>query len=507
MDIKTKSVMTLVMIAIPYSLTFQNKKRERAGGKTECSEISIDEHSLLRINVKHVHLDSMDGNSTRESLSFSTTLRRGIATARARVSGLDHEHMHELEKEADTDLDDEESTFVAKASGKWTRANLDKHMQEVAMKAEDGKEFQFQEMDLMKLEHELDEEENRRVAKASRKGTRVELDEHTQEINMEAKDGEDFKSRERELKEVEMHLDEAEGNVVARASKGVHTVYSIETGAGQSDRLKACLSTWAANLASNSLQIVGHTKLPVHELESAGARFIPTPQCPDNHNGGECKDAIALAEAYETGAEWVILVGDDNYALTRNIDEALRVFNAQEPHVIGIRGCGDCPAGGLCGGGGQIFSRGALALMLSAGRVSYLAEMGKEGSSHGYFGDVSSCRVAFSHNISIESVYGLNGWRMNKAEMESRIGSRSLKELTFHYLDPYDMYDVHSMVTRALQRPSMYEEETAQSLESGVATYMRELKLYVAAENERRHHAPGKSRKTGKMPCGWTTGP
>eukprot|EP00747_Dinoflagellata_sp_TGD_P136982 gnl/TRDRNA2_/TRDRNA2_175615_c0_seq6.p1 gnl/TRDRNA2_/TRDRNA2_175615_c0~~gnl/TRDRNA2_/TRDRNA2_175615_c0_seq6.p1 ORF type:complete len:391 (-),score=49.89 gnl/TRDRNA2_/TRDRNA2_175615_c0_seq6:105-1277(-) len=284
-------------------------------------------------------------------------------------------------------------------------------------------------------------------------------------------------------------------------------LYSIETGAHQSDRLKACLSTWAANLASNSLQIVGHTKLPVHELESAGARFIPTPQCPDNHNGGECKDAIALAEAYETGAEWVILVGDDNYALTRNIDEALRVFNAQEPHVIGIRGCGDCPAGGLCGGGGQIFSRGALALMLSAGRVSYLAEMGKEGSSHGYFGDVSSCRVAFSHNISIESVYGLNGWRMNKAEMESRIGSRSLKELTFHYLDPYDMYDVHSMVTRALQRPSMYEEETAQSLESGVATYMRELKLYVAAENERRHHAPGKSRKTGKMPCGWTTGP
>eukprot|EP00747_Dinoflagellata_sp_TGD_P136979 gnl/TRDRNA2_/TRDRNA2_175615_c0_seq3.p1 gnl/TRDRNA2_/TRDRNA2_175615_c0~~gnl/TRDRNA2_/TRDRNA2_175615_c0_seq3.p1 ORF type:complete len:506 (-),score=75.62 gnl/TRDRNA2_/TRDRNA2_175615_c0_seq3:105-1622(-) len=505
MDIKTKSVMTLVMIAIPYSLTFQNKKRERAGGKTECSEISIDEHSLLRINVKHVHLDSMDGNSTRESLSFSTTLRRGIATARARVSGLDHEHMHELEKEADTDLDDEESTFVAKASGKWTRANLDKHMQEVEMKAEDSKELKFQEMELMKLEHELDEEENRRVAKASRKGTRVELDEHTQEINMEAKDGEDFKSRERELKEVEMHLDEAEGNVVARASKGVHTVYSIETGAGQSDRLKACLNTWAAELTSSTLQVVGHTQLPAYEL--ARAHFVPTPQCEDSHEGGACKDAVALAEAYRTGAEWVMLLGDDNYALTRNIGEALRGFSAHKPHIIGIRGCGNCSGGGMCGGGGQIFSRGALKAMLSVGRQPYFAAMCSEAGRNGFFGDVSSCRVAFSHNISIESVYGLNGWRMNKAEMESRIGSRSLKELTFHYLDPYDMYDVHSMVTRALQRPSMYEEETAQSLESGVATYMRELKLYVAAENERRHHAPGKSRKTGKMPCGWTTGP
>eukprot|EP00747_Dinoflagellata_sp_TGD_P136981 gnl/TRDRNA2_/TRDRNA2_175615_c0_seq5.p1 gnl/TRDRNA2_/TRDRNA2_175615_c0~~gnl/TRDRNA2_/TRDRNA2_175615_c0_seq5.p1 ORF type:complete len:389 (-),score=56.66 gnl/TRDRNA2_/TRDRNA2_175615_c0_seq5:105-1271(-) len=282
-------------------------------------------------------------------------------------------------------------------------------------------------------------------------------------------------------------------------------LYSIETGAHQSDRLKACLNTWAAELTSSTLQVVGHTQLPAYEL--ARAHFVPTPQCEDSHEGGACKDAVALAEAYRTGAEWVMLLGDDNYALTRNIGEALRGFSAHKPHIIGIRGCGNCSGGGMCGGGGQIFSRGALKAMLSVGRQPYFAAMCSEAGRNGFFGDVSSCRVAFSHNISIESVYGLNGWRMNKAEMESRIGSRSLKELTFHYLDPYDMYDVHSMVTRALQRPSMYEEETAQSLESGVATYMRELKLYVAAENERRHHAPGKSRKTGKMPCGWTTGP
>eukprot|EP00747_Dinoflagellata_sp_TGD_P136976 gnl/TRDRNA2_/TRDRNA2_175615_c0_seq11.p1 gnl/TRDRNA2_/TRDRNA2_175615_c0~~gnl/TRDRNA2_/TRDRNA2_175615_c0_seq11.p1 ORF type:complete len:383 (-),score=42.49 gnl/TRDRNA2_/TRDRNA2_175615_c0_seq11:51-1199(-) len=266
-------------------------------------------------------------------------------------------------------------------------------------------------------------------------------------------------------------------------------LYSIETGAHQSDRLKACLSTWAANLASNSLQIVGHTKLPVHELESAGARFIPTPQCPDNHNGGECKDAIALAEAYETGAEWVILVGDDNYALTRNIDEALRVFNAQEPHVIGIRGCGDCPAGGLCGGGGQIFSRGALALMLSAGRVSYLAEMGKEGSSHGYFGDVSSCRVASKYNIQIEQLLGLNGWAMKKAELEKSIHSQSPKPLTFHYLSASDIFDLHKMIAMGSLLQTNAFEQTMQTRVSDLLRYIKARRLHVKAEHERRQLA------------------
>eukprot|EP00747_Dinoflagellata_sp_TGD_P136974 gnl/TRDRNA2_/TRDRNA2_175615_c0_seq1.p1 gnl/TRDRNA2_/TRDRNA2_175615_c0~~gnl/TRDRNA2_/TRDRNA2_175615_c0_seq1.p1 ORF type:complete len:498 (-),score=68.21 gnl/TRDRNA2_/TRDRNA2_175615_c0_seq1:51-1544(-) len=487
MDIKTKSVMTLVMIAIPYSLTFQNKKRERAGGKTECSEISIDEHSLLRINVKHVHLDSMDGNSTRESLSFSTTLRRGIATARARVSGLDHEHMHELEKEADTDLDDEESTFVAKASGKWTRANLDKHMQEVEMKAEDSKELKFQEMELMKLEHELDEEENRRVAKASRKGTRVELDEHTQEINMEAKDGEDFKSRERELKEVEMHLDEAEGNVVARASKGVHTVYSIETGAGQSDRLKACLNTWAAELTSSTLQVVGHTQLPAYEL--ARAHFVPTPQCEDSHEGGACKDAVALAEAYRTGAEWVMLLGDDNYALTRNIGEALRGFSAHKPHIIGIRGCGNCSGGGMCGGGGQIFSRGALKAMLSVGRQPYFAAMCSEAGRNGFFGDVSSCRVASKYNIQIEQLLGLNGWAMKKAELEKSIHSQSPKPLTFHYLSASDIFDLHKMIAMGSLLQTNAFEQTMQTRVSDLLRYIKARRLHVKAEHERRQLA------------------
>ena len=48
------------------------------------------------------------------------------------------------------------------------------------------------------------------------------------------------------------------------------------------------------------------------------------------------------------------------------------------PTVLGIRGCGQCLGGGLCGGGGQIFSRGALRQMMQKGGSEYMEESLKE---------------------------------------------------------------------------------------------------------------------------------
>ena len=51
---------------------------------------------------------------------------------------------------------------------------------------------------------------------------------------------------------------------------------------------------------------------------------------------------------------------------------------ATSPTVLGIRGCGRCQGGGLCGGGGQIFSRAALRQMMRQGAKAYMKESLKE---------------------------------------------------------------------------------------------------------------------------------
>ena len=88
----------------------------------------------------------------------------------------------------------------------------------------------------------------------------------------------------------------------------------------------------------------------------------------------------------------------------------------------------DCPAGGLCGGGGQVFSRAALKAFLAQGglffcdetvcnkgllcsllgvhplligRDAFLEEQRSEAEAIGGWGDVANCRVAAKRDIPI----------------------------------------------------------------------------------------------------------
>ena len=51
----------------------------------------------------------------------------------------------------------------------------------------------------------------------------------------------------------------------------------------------------------------------------------------------------------------------------------------------------------------------------------------------GMWGDVSNCRVAFAHGVSIEDLPGLHGWRMTLEELLEALRGTP-KALTFHYL-------------------------------------------------------------------------
>eukprot|EP00913_Durusdinium_trenchii_P011106 g10428.t1 len=223
-------------------------------------------------------------------------------------------------------------------------------------------------------------------------------------------------------------------------------LYSIQTAADNLEAILASLRTWAAELPPNRLQVIGMSQ--PKGLSSPGSRSPridwDRSSCPDTHAGGACKDFTALADAWQKGADWVVLLGSDawlpeqgygdNYAIAKNIEAVLGQLDPETPQVLGIRGCGKCKAGGLCGGGGQIFSRAALAKMLEAGRERYMKESLAEAQRCGMWGDVSNCRVAAKHGVEVKDLPGLHGWHLNSLQLQEALMSTYPAPLTFHYL-------------------------------------------------------------------------
>lgn len=232
--------------------------------------------------------------------------------------------------------------------------------------------------------------------------------------------------------------------------------YSIQSGLRAFERLEvfATLATWASSLDPDRLQVIG-----VGPRDTLGAWPFPTPpsgpnysfdsaeKCGDNHSSGACKDAIGLVKAYESGADWVVLVGSDNYVSTESLERVLKIVSKpSHPVIFGIKGCGAdvCP-GGLCGGAGQIFSRGALQAMMMNGTDHFLARHSEESQVANHFGDVTNCRMALSSHIPIVGLPGLHGWRDAADGLRDLIFNEHAKPLTFHYVDPRRMFQIHSM--------------------------------------------------------------
>lgn len=341
-----------------------------------------------------------------------------------------------------------------------------------------------------------------------------------------------------------MDTPELPGSIFAESTVGnvttvpapLYILYSIQTGptSERLGRLNACLATWAADVGADDaskLQVVGvGAPLPA-PMETAthaaaakaaatatlqaaeslggvlasGVKGTPTivrweraAACADTHAGGACKDAVALADGAESGASWVVLVGDDNYVVRTNLEAALSAMNPDEPHVLGIPGCGNdlCVAGGLCGGGGQIFSRGALRQMVGApgAREMFLREHGTEANLSGSWGDVASCRVAATHNLSVEALPGLHGWPEDLLSVQADLCAQSpeaVKPLTFHYVSPEEMISLHRLVLLGPRVDAFYrkrrdlphpQRETAETVQGYVARRER----YVAEETVRR---------------------
>jgi len=227
------------------------------------------------------------------------------------------------------------------------------------------------------------------------------------------------------------------------------------------EQMAAVADTWAKDVPPQKLLVVGVNGT------APGVTYKKAPKCKDGHvtnTGISCKEATLLTTGYELGADWVVVVGSDNYVFPRHMEERLARENAADPQILAIFGCGageycEDHKGGLCGGGGYAISRGALDKMVGqAPKASHnfiQESMDTAKSVCGYWSDqVTSC-IARRRGVKEVQLEGLYAWQLcspgvwacdfNPSIYRNKMLSSSPKALTFHYITPDVMRTIHKM--------------------------------------------------------------
>mmetsp|Transcript_42554 Transcript_42554/g.77280 ORF Transcript_42554/g.77280 Transcript_42554/m.77280 type:complete len:362 (-) Transcript_42554:55-1140(-) len=212
------------------------------------------------------------------------------------------------------------------------------------------------------------------------------------------------------------------------------------------ERLNATLDTWAGELDPSELQIVGRPPLAAHQL-----RWVPATSCVDNHQSGfACKEAHSLSAAVVADPDWLIILGEDNYVVTRNVKKVLARFNPNASLYFGVGGCGAgelCKdkMGGVCGGGGEILSRGALLEMMNGSTSHFLSEHAEVAANEtAGWGDQATTCLARRHAVNLKPIGGIHPWAtpLWKQELYNEVAP----PLTFHYVTPSQMHEIHGAV-------------------------------------------------------------
>lgn len=244
-------------------------------------------------------------------------------------------------------------------------------------------------------------------------------------------------------------------------------------------QMEAVAETWAQYVPPQRLLVVGvNGSVP-------GITYSPAPMCQDGHvtnPGISCKEATLLATGHKLDADWVVVVGSDNYVFPRKMEQVLASEDSNKAQILGVFGCGDgeyCEdkEGGLCGGAGYAISRAALTEMVGeardAGEQFVQESMRTAETVCGYWSDqVTSC-IARRHGVEQVGLQGLYGWRLGHEDdfsedlYREKMVSSNPKALTFHYIRPTEMHRIHEMVKETALLGSSYDSAALIPGESG----------------------------------------
>lgn len=205
--------------------------------------------------------------------------------------------------------------------------------------------------------------------------------------------------------------------------------------------LESHFDTWAAQAFSEGryFATVGHGPSILTEAHQAALQDSP---CEDNYRGIPCKEFYGLREGFRRNADWLVVVGEDNYVNTRELEETLAGLTERyrnQPVALGNNLCElwSCPElpgkKSICGGGGFIWNRAALSLLFEGGESEdqVLQEYTKKA---GLPGDVVSGCALQKRGGELVMFYDriLANRIVNKGDMDMAIDHRPL---LMHYLN------------------------------------------------------------------------
>jgi len=235
-------------------------------------------------------------------------------------------------------------------------------------------------------------------------------------------------------------------------------LYVIKTYSGvYNTKLRAVMETWAAKVPESSLLIIGdqpHEKYPVHVADECGA---------DPNLGLACRVAHGVELAAKTPGNWswVLVIDDDHYVKTENLELFLARFDANKLLGVGCYGCGSgepfhfCHGkGGFCGGCGYAFSRAAVMKAVAGHEADFRAEhlamaKSRELSEQREDMAMSSTMTSRVPNMDIQLLegHGIDGHNVEDLMTELRRDGCGTKSTIWHWIQPETMQAMHKLIT------------------------------------------------------------
>ncbi|CAK0843442.1 unnamed protein product [Prorocentrum cordatum] len=243
-----------------------------------------------------------------------------------------------------------------------------------------------------------------------------------------------------------------------------NVVYAIFTSASEKyhDGLLAELGTWAEVPARQGRFVaVGGSNYP----DEWQTKNVLKSECGDSMESISCKEATLLAEGAARGADWLYVIGEDNYVHTKRIEEFLSDKDPDSVIAYGTVGCGKgiyctdddgfTEEGGFCGGGGYIISRGALQRLLANGAP----ELHEIYDATPWPNDMTTSCQLRKHEVVLSNVGNMYGFPI--VDIDDYKGMARGDFLTLHYLRPATMRWFHAHLHGASKHVTHSLEEAA----------------------------------------------
>jgi hypothetical protein len=244
---------------------------------------------------------------------------------------------------------------------------------------------------------------------------------------------------------------------------GVGVLYAVMTNnkPQYQEKLKAQLDTWAADPLAQG-RFVAVTGVSVDHPPPADVPGLFLSTCDDAYRGVPCKEERLMEIGASKGAEWLVILGEDNYVDTKALEQRLAYAKSSTPTVLGLVGERQntefCPEASeqLFGGGGYALNKAALGVLLSKGQDALREEYG---SDTGLQGDLATSCALVRRGVSLTELPGLVGVRITAKQSLQALMQK--KPFTYHYMTPGAMRWVHAQVHQRSAEELLALEQTA----------------------------------------------